>query len=91
MGRWSLRRAALLTASLLGLSFITTWMVFATSYAAETLHYLASNPSLVRFLELLWALFQMAAGAMAFVLDFILILMQLGDGSPFPEDSFKYN
>ena len=91
MGRWSLKRAVLLAASLLGLSFITTWMVFATSYTIETLHYLASNPSPTRFLELLWALFQMGASAIAFVLDFILVLMQLGDGSPFPEDSFKYN
>jgi hypothetical protein len=66
-------------------------MVFATSYVAETLHYLASSPSLTRFLELLWALFQMAASAMGFVLDFILVLMQLGDGSPFSGDSFKYN
>jgi hypothetical protein len=57
----------------------------------ETLHYLASNPSLVRFLELLWALFQMVVSALGFVLDFILVLMQLGDGSPFPGDSFKYN
>jgi TRAP-type C4-dicarboxylate transport system permease small subunit len=79
MGRWSLRRALLLSASLLGLSFFATWMVFATSYVAETLHYLASNPSPTRFLELLWALFQMAASAMGFVLDLILILMQLGD------------
>ena len=77
MGRWSLRRAVLLAASLLGLSFFATWMVFATSYAIETLHYLASNPSLLRFLELLWALFQMGASAIAFVLDFILVLMQL--------------
>ena len=91
MGRWSLKRAVLLAASLLGLSFIATWMVFATSYTIETLHYLASNPSLLRFLELLWALFQMGASAIAFVLDFILVLMQLGDGSPFPGDSFKYN
>jgi len=91
MGRWSVKRAVLLTASLLGLSFITTWMVFATSYTIEALHYLVSSPSPVRFLELLWALFQMAASAMAFVLDLILVLMQLGDGSPFPGDSFKYN
>jgi hypothetical protein len=76
---------------LLGLSFFATWMVFATSYVVETLHYLASNPSLVRFLELLWALFQMVVSALGFVLDFILVLMQLGDGSPFPGDSFKYN
>jgi len=91
MGGRSLRRALLLSASLLGLSFFATWMVFATSYAAETLHYLASNPSPTRFLELLWALLQMALAAMGFVLDFILVLMGLGDGSPSPEDSFKYN
>ena len=91
MGRWSLKRVLLLSASLLGLSFFATWMVFATSYAAETLHYLASQPSLWRFLELLWALLQMALAAMGFVLDLILILMQLGGGSPSPEDSFKYN
>jgi len=91
MGGWSLKRALLLAASLLGLSFFATWMVFATSYAAETLYYLASSPSLTRLLELLWALLQMALAATGFVLDFILILMQLGDGSPSPEDSFKYN
>jgi hypothetical protein len=69
----------LLAAALLGLSLFTTWMVFATSYAIETLHYLASNPSLWRFLELLWALFLMAAGAMAFLLDLALVLALTGE------------
>jgi hypothetical protein len=54
-------------------------MVFATSYVIETLHYLVSSPSPWRLLELLWALFLMAAGAMAFLLDLVLVLALTGE------------
>jgi hypothetical protein len=74
-----MKRAVLLAAALLGLSLFTAWMVFATSYAAETLHYLASQPSPWRFLELLWALLLMAAGAVAFLLDLALVLALTGE------------